>query len=563
MDVRNLKQIRVPMTLRSLNFRPSPARQGPLFLILAGFLTICATLLFLHAGGVVEGESRVCYPQATADDKMLEVCLESVVAEDRSGGGIRVISKVVANRVILAADRPDYTDGDNLDQDKLHENMSCSPTIISPPDPACIVGGIRVYDSYFDPSDESTRFADELIAFAIREGEIFVPEEDLTYSVCDDLDDNSERKITIQINPVFVPGYGYKIKNMDTLEDTDHTRTVTIGNSDAGGGTTCPGATVTPNLSTGISISPSSLSVPERQSRDYMVKLDTDPGDGNTVRVDITGHSGTDLSLSDDSLDFTGGTGGSWNTDQIVTVTAAQDDDTDDDVGTLVHTASGGDYDGVSKNLDVTVNDNFPSTSPGVTLSTARLTVSEGGSSQNYTVVLDTQPSQDVTITPMKPLGSDLMFNPESVTFTMNDWSNPKSITVTAVSDTDTVNDIDTVTHSLTSTDSVYSGINVDDVTVTVNDDDAPSTEIQLSVSPATVGEGADATNITVTGRLNGATLSSATVVNLTVGSGTATATSTTTTVCRKWTLSATPGPPATRPTALLADSPTRDPPPN
>ena len=109
--------------------------------------------------------------------------------------------------------------------------------------------------------------------------------------------------------------------------------------------------------------------------------------------------------------------------------------------------------------------------SPGVTLSrTAFAVIEEATQGESYTVKLDTQPSQDVTITPQRPSGSDLVFDPVSVTFTMTDWSNPKPITVTAGTDTDTDNDIDTVTHDATSTDSNYSGIDVDDVIVTVTE---------------------------------------------------------------------------------------------
>ena len=42
-----------------------------------------------------------------------------------------------------------------------------------------------------------------------------------------------------------------------------------------------------------------------------------------------------------------------------------------------------------------------------------------------------------------------------------------------------------------------------DDVTVTVTDDDVPSTTIALKVSPETVREGASATRLTVTAELD------------------------------------------------------------
>ena len=59
-------------------------------------------------------------------------------------------------------------------------------------------------------------------------------------------------------------------------------------------------------------------------------------------------------------------------------------------------------------------------------------------------------------------------------------------------------------------------------MTVTVNDAETASTRVTLSVSPDTVDEGAGATTVTVTARLNGGTRGSDTAVTVTVGSGTA-----------------------------------------
>ena len=60
--------------------------------------------------------------------------------------------------------------------------------------------------------------------------------------------------------------------------------------------------------------------------------------------------------------------------------------------------------------------------------------------------------------------------------------------------------------------------------TVTIVDNETAATRVALSVEPATVAEGAGATVVTVTGTLNGAALSTATEVTVSVASGTATA---------------------------------------
>ena len=96
----------------------------------------------------------------------------------------------------------------------------------------------------------------------------------------------------------------------------------------------------------------------ESDSADYAVWLDTEP----TVEVTVTisGHAGTDLILSgpaltSDALTFTAD---NWDTPRTVTVTAAHDDDTDDDTGTLTNTAAGGEYEGFDRVLPVTTDDN-------------------------------------------------------------------------------------------------------------------------------------------------------------------------------------------------------------
>ena len=226
-----------------------------------------------------------------------------------------------------------------------------------------------------------------------------------------------------------------------------------------------------------ITFSSPSLTVNEGGSSSYTVKLDTNPGDGITVRVDIAGHSGTDLSLNDASLDFTGGTSGNWNTEQTVTVTAGQDNDTNDDGETLVHTASGGNYDGVSKNLPVTIVDNYPSTSPGVTFSTMELDVTEGGSSQSYTIRLNTLPSNDVTIrataTDDVTVSKDdsAFAQTTDLTFTSENGTTPQIVYVKAGPDTDTENDDVTITHAVqTGSSSEYLSVSIGSVKVTVTE---------------------------------------------------------------------------------------------
>ena len=104
----------------------------------------------------------------------------------------------------------------------------------------------------------------------------------------------------------------------------------------------------------GITVAPNALAVQEGSSADYTVQLATQPTGEVTVTVTVGGTSGTDLSVAENTLTFSRT---SWSTAQPVTVTAGQDDDAVEDTATLTHTASGGDYGTVSKDLPVTVTD--------------------------------------------------------------------------------------------------------------------------------------------------------------------------------------------------------------
>ena len=111
-------------------------------------------------------------------------------------------------------------------------------------------------------------------------------------------------------------------------------------------------ATITEKDSADLVITPTPLAVTEDDvdGATYTVALASEPtGD---VTVTISGHSGTDLSLDKNVLTFTAD---DWDSPQTVKVTAAHDDDAVDDPETLTHTASGADYDSVSKDLPVTI----------------------------------------------------------------------------------------------------------------------------------------------------------------------------------------------------------------
>ena len=83
-----------------------------------------------------------------------------------------------------------------------------------------------------------------------------------------------------------------------------------------------------------------------------------------------------------------------------MTVTAAHDDDADNDTATLLHTASGGDYASVTAHLAVTVEDDDEPVSGEVVLSASPSSVSEGDGTTAVTVTatLDTGARGEATV---------------------------------------------------------------------------------------------------------------------------------------------------------------------
>ena len=122
--------------------------------------------------------------------------------------------------------------------------------------------------------------------------------------------------------------------------------------------------------------------------------------------------------------------------------------------------------------------------SPGVTVTPMALTVTEeDATADSYTVVLDTQPTANVTVTVAGHAGTDVTPSTTTMTFTPQNWDTDQMVTVTAADDADITNDSVTLTHTAASTDTDYDGITIDDVTVTVNDNDTAQV-IGVMVTP-------------------------------------------------------------------------------
>ena len=255
--------------------------------------------------------------------------------------------------------------------------------------------------------------------------------------------------------------------------------------------------TVTDDDTAAVVLTPASITVAEGDATgvEYTVRLSHAPS--GTVKVTVSGHTGTALSVSgttlnaSDELTFTVS---DWNTAQTVTVTADQDDNAAGESLTLTHTPSGGGY-STAADLTVTVTDDDTA---GIVLSKTALSVTEGDDAGvSYTVTLATQPSDTVTVTVGGHAGTALSVTGTTVnasdelTFTVSDWNTAQTVKVKAGEDGNDDDESETLTHSASGAD--YSNV-TKDLPVTVEDDAPDTVTVTFGAASYTVTEGSSQT---------------------------------------------------------------------
>ena len=200
--------------------------------------------------------------------------------------------------------------------------------------------------------------------------------------------------------------------------------------------------TATDDEMAGVSILPRQLTIAEGGIDSYQVVLTSQPA--HEVTVTIT-HSGDgDIGIDDQELAFTAS---DWETPQAVTVSAAQDDDARDDSATLSHSVASTDtdYNGITvSEVAVAVTDDETA---GLSILPEELTIAEGAS-DNYQVVLTSQPAHEVTVTITHSGDGDIGIDDQELAFTASDWETPQAVTVSADQDEDARDDTATLSHS-------------------------------------------------------------------------------------------------------------------
>jgi|GEM_PF-3036502 len=223
--------------------------------------------------------------------------------------------------------------------------------------------------------------------------------------------------------------------------------------------------TVQDNDGANVTIMPTSLSVSESgMTAGYTVVLTSRPTTDVTISITPDAQLNTDAT----TLTFTPAT---WDTVQTVTVSAVDDAVAEGmHTGTISHSATSSDsnYDGIAvMDATVTVQDNDGA---NVLISPTSLSVSANGMTADYSVVLTSRPTADVTIVSVPD--TQLRTNVPIVTFTPTNWDTTQVVTVAALDATAAGSTRGgMISHIAVSNDSNYNGIDVIDVTVTVQGD--------------------------------------------------------------------------------------------
>ena len=255
----------------------------------------------------------------------------------------------------------------------------------------------------------------------------------------------------------------------DKVTEGDETMLVTIldGSGYIVGDQDTYTLTILDNDKGGVTVKPTSLSLTEGGgAKEYTVVLDTDPGGKVMMAPNAPDKGVVEVSgqLTFDSSN--------WRTPQTVTVTPLHDADAHDETITIRHIVSG--YMGVSQSRDDVTVRVMDDDKAGVTLSTLSLSVQEGGT-EEYTVVLVTDPLGEVTVTPTSSdpgvVAVSCGADPCALTFDSGNYRTPQPVTVTPADDADADNESVTIMHPV----SGYAGVpKGPDMAVVVDDDEVP-----------------------------------------------------------------------------------------
>ena len=229
-----------------------------------------------------------------------------------------------------------------------------------------------------------------------------------------------------------------------------------------------------------IVVVPPEFAVDEGGDKSYEVRLSTAPSAEVTVEI---ANDNPNVELDREVLTFAVN---DWDEAQEVTVRAFEGDDAVDESARLTHTASGGDYEGLTATVSVEVRDNDE---VALRVSPQSLRLVEGASGKAFEVWLGAVPSGEVrvSVTESSTLLAKVSVSPKSLTFSPSTWDSPQSVMVTALDEEDSREETGAL--RLEASGGGYNGESAE-VQIGVTDKDAPH-RVDLISPEVWVTEGA------------------------------------------------------------------------
>ncbi|MFM8252760.1 MAG: beta strand repeat-containing protein, partial [Planctomycetota bacterium] len=224
------------------------------------------------------------------------------------------------------------------------------------------------------------------------------------------------------------------------------------------------------NENPGVIVTPTSGLVTSEagQAANFTVVLRTPPS--SPVTIPVSSSDSTEGLPAPSSLIFDST---NWNIPQLVVIAGVNDFVPDGNVAYQINLGPAVSADGAYQGFvvpSVSVTNNDDQDTAGILVTpTSGLVTTESGGTATFTVVLQSQPTADVTIALSSSDLGEGTVTPTSVTFTAANWSVAQTVTVTGVADLLDDGDVGytIVTAAAVSTDPQYSGLNATDVSVT------------------------------------------------------------------------------------------------
>ena len=216
-------------------------------------------------------------------------------------------------------------------------------------------------------------------------------------------------------------------------------------------------------------------------STTFTVVLNSEPT--AQVTIGVSSSDTTEGTVFTNLLTFTTS---NWAAGQTVTVTGVDDplDDGNVSYTILLAAAAGGDYTGIDPtDISLTNSDND---TVGVAVSAVSGPTTEAATTSTFTVVLNSEPTAQVTIGVSSSDTTEGTVSTNLLTFTTSNWATAQTVTVTGVDD---FLDDGHVIYSIavaTAAGGDYSGINPADVAVANTDNDTVGVTVGLISGPTT-----------------------------------------------------------------------------